>query len=189
MTHLPARLPARALPQHLRALPGASASTCATQPIPVVPAAHYMCGGVVVDARRPHRRCRGLCAIGEVRMTGLHGANRLASNSLLEGAGLRGARRRRRARRPSSHAPGARGAAGTRARRASIATRRSSSRHNWDEIRRLMWNYVGIVRTDKRLERAAPPHRAAARGDPRVLLELHVTATCSSCATSRSSPS
>lgn len=124
-------------------------------PIPVVPAAHYQCGGVQTDANG-QSNLRGLYAIGEVACTGLHGANRLASNSLLEAVVL-------------AH----------RCCEASVAMRALPDGvwdaelpvwtsgdaqdldelvviyHNWDEIRRLMWDYVGIVRTDKRLQRAA----------------------------------
>jgi L-aspartate oxidase len=120
------------------------------QPIPVVPAAHYECGGVVTDA---HGRTtvKNLYAVGEVACTGLHGACRLASNSLLEGVvfGARAAEDAKNARavRPPGVAPWASGAAAP-SDEAVVVTQ------NWDEIRRLMWNYVGIVRTDKRLERA-----------------------------------
>ncbi|OQY00574.1 MAG: L-aspartate oxidase [Desulfobacteraceae bacterium 4572_130] len=124
------------------------------EPIPVVPAAHYMCGGVVTDVNS-RTDIKGLYAAGETACTGFHGANRLASNSLLEAL-------------VCSH-------------RAFVSavkefesiknfsfvefvnwddTGTSDSdeaivvSHNWDEIRRLMWNYVGIVRSDKRLSRA-----------------------------------
>jgi L-aspartate oxidase len=120
------------------------------QPIPVVPAAHYSCGGVVVD---DHGRTsvKNLYAIGEVSMTGLHGACRLASNSLLE-AMVFAARaaddvRDAEAVRPPEVAPWYAGEA-TQSDEAVVVSQ------NWDEIRRLMWNYVGIVRTDRRLDRA-----------------------------------
>jgi L-aspartate oxidase len=124
-------------------------------PIPVVPAAHYMCGGVVVDDDG-RSTVPGLWAVGEVTCTGLHGANRLASNSLLEGL-VYGHR--------SAIAAGE-----------SLATMPAMElaevpdwdvgeavpsdeavvvSQNWDEIRRFMWNYVGIVRTDRRLRRAS----------------------------------
>jgi len=121
-----------------------------TQPIPVVPAAHYSCGGVAVDARG-RSTVRNLYAIGEVSMTGLHGACRLASNSLLEAMVFaeRASHAVREAEsvRPPGVASWASGAA-TDSDDAIVVTQ------NWDEIRRLMWSYVGIVRTDKRLERA-----------------------------------
>jgi L-aspartate oxidase len=121
------------------------------QPIPVVPAAHYSCGGVLVD-EHGRSSVKNLYAIGEVAMTGLHGACRLASNSLLE-AMVFGARaaddvRGVRSERPAQVAPWYSGDAASPDDAVVVS-------HNWDEIRRLMWNYVGIVRTDRRLERAA----------------------------------
>jgi L-aspartate oxidase len=120
-------------------------------PIPVVPAAHYSCGGVLVD-QRGRSSVRNLYAVGEVSMTGLHGACRLASNSLLE-ALVYAARAADDVKdltvdRPQRVAPWYAGEATSSDERVLVS-------HTWEEIRRLMWNYVGIVRTDRRLERAA----------------------------------
>lgn len=127
---------------------------CSKQPIPVVPAAHYTCGGIVTNLQG-ETDLQGLYAIGETAYTGLHGANRLASNSLLEGLVFAEAARqsieeavqhahfKQETIRPwdSSHV--------------SEAKERILVAHDWDELRRVMWDYVGIVRTDKRLKRAA----------------------------------
>jgi L-aspartate oxidase len=123
--------------------------------IPVVPAAHYQCGGVVTDVDGA-TETGGLYAVGEVACTGLHGANRLASNSLLEALVCA----HRAANRVVKH-EGGRGAAPAKmpvpaweSGHAHNADELVVVSHNWDEIRRLMWDYVGIVRTTKRLERA-----------------------------------
>ncbi len=127
-------------------------------PLPVVPAAHYMCGGVVTDIFG-QTNIRHLFAIGETACTGLHGANRLASNSLLEALVYAHQAARKTVEQIES------------ADTASSAEELPDTppwddmgtidsdeaiviSHTWDEIRRLMWNYVGIVRSDKRLDRA-----------------------------------
>jgi len=124
------------------------------QPIPVVPGTHYTCGGVATDLNG-QTTLPGLLAIGETACTGLHGANRLASNSLLEGLVF-------------GHRAAARAVEIARDADPSVFTRIPEwdpgasvtpdegvvVKQNWDEVRNLMWNYVGIVRTDKRLVRA-----------------------------------
>ena len=125
------------------------------QSIPVVPAAHYMCGGVVVD-ERGCTTLDGLWAVGEVTHTGLHGANRLASNSLLEGL-VYGHRTALAAhavvQSESSAEPGQ--VPDWDVGEAVPSDEAVVVSQNWDEVRRFMWNYVGIVRTDRRLRRAA----------------------------------
>lgn len=123
----------------------------ATEPIPVVPAAHYLCGGVLTDTSGV-TDVRGLYALGETACTGLHGANRLASNSLLECLAVAHGASQHFATETRELLP------------VSIpdwpqldkenADEMIVIHHMWEEIRRLMWNYVGIVRTDRRLQRA-----------------------------------
>ena len=121
-----------------------------TQPIPIVPAAHYTCGGVITDLSG-RTDMPGLYAVGEASCTGLHGANRLASNSLLECVVLG----RATAQYIEAQAPReAMDLPTWDESRVTDADEEVIIAHNWDELRRFMWNYVGIVRTTKRLERA-----------------------------------
>ena len=120
------------------------------QPIPVVPAAHYTCGGIVTDLSG-RTDVQGLYAVGETACTGLHGANRLASNSLLECLVLgRSAAQfiEQQPKQASTQLPPWDES------RVTDADEEVVIANNWDELRRFMWNYVGIVRTTKRLERA-----------------------------------
>jgi L-aspartate oxidase len=121
-------------------------------PIPVVPAAHYTCGGILTDSKA-RTNIQGLYAIGESACTGLHGANRMASNSLLECLVF--------AKQAGDHILSVLSEPADSpnlpewdASKVTDSDEEVVVSHNWDEIRRFMWDYVGIVRTDKRLQRA-----------------------------------
>ncbi len=147
------------------------------EPIPVVPAAHYQCGGVKTDVNGA-TTLRGLCAVGEAGCTGLHGANRLASNSLLECVVVAhravdflihklplGHRNDQDFELPAWHSGDAQN-----------LDELVVIYHNWDEIRRLMWDYVSIVRTSKRLQRAAARLRNLTREVQEFFWSFRVTA-------------
>jgi len=149
MTHKPAAFLIEHFPNiHAQCL--ALGIDITRQPIPVVPAAHYSCGGVVADFSA-RTALPGLYAVGETAFTGLHGANRLASNSLLECLVFSAAAAESilaSQREPLSSLPAWDES------RVTDADEEIVISHNWDELRRFMWDYVGIVRTNKRLERA-----------------------------------
>ncbi|WP_380183544.1 L-aspartate oxidase [Kalamiella sp. sgz302252] len=122
------------------------------EPIPIVPAAHYTCGGVIVD-RHGRTDLNGLYAIGEVSYTGLHGANRLASNSLLECL-VYGWSAAEDIAEQLQHVAAVEKLPAWDESRVDDSDERVVIQHNWHELRLFMWDYVGIVRTTRRLERA-----------------------------------
>jgi len=143
-----------------------------TQPIPVVPAAHYCCGGVMTDLDG-HTSIPGLFAIGEAACTGLHGANRLASNSLLEGLVFadRAGRKAPEVAKPDfSHVPDWETGDAVHSDEIVVVSQ------DWDELRRYMWNYVGIVRSDRRLMRARRRHNLMLEEIREYYWNYHVTA-------------
>jgi len=121
--------------------------------IPVVPAAHYTCGGIVTD-NQARTDIRNLFAIGEVAFTGLHGANRMASNSLLECLVYAKAAAEEIIQQDQGYQPISVTIPAWDESQVSNSDEEVVVSHNWHELRHLMWNYVGIVRTTKRLERA-----------------------------------
>ena len=177
-THLGRSLSQGALPDHLRALPVAG-HRHRQQPIPVVPAAHCTCGGVVTDL---HGRTDlpGLYAVGETTYTGLHGANRLASNSLLECVVLGRSCADNILEQRCTRMP----LPAWDERQVENADEQVVIAHNWDELRLLMWNYVGIVRTTRRLERALHRIKLLKRARSTTTTPISASAaTCWSCAT------
>jgi L-aspartate oxidase len=141
------------------------------QPIPVVPAAHYTCGGIHTDLSGA-TDLPGLHAIGETAYTGLHGANRLASNSLVECMVFGRAAAQHIAATPLAAPPAVPAWDDSRVTDADEVVVIS---HNWEELRRFMWDYVGIVRTNKRLERAAHRIRLLQEEIQEFYSTFHVT--------------
>ncbi|CAH0534373.1 L-aspartate oxidase [Vibrio stylophorae] len=122
------------------------------EPIPIVPAAHYTCGGVVVD-KKGRTDIHGLYAIGEVSYTGLHGANRMASNSLLECV-VYAKSAAEHIMDTIAHVEAPPRLPAWDESQVNCSDEEVVIQHNWHELRLFMWDYMGIVRTDKRLERA-----------------------------------
>ncbi len=141
------------------------------QPIPVVPAAHYTCGGIHTDLSG-RTDLAGLHAIGETAYTGLHGANRLASNSLVECMVFARASAQDILATPLPKPPAL---PHWDVSRVTDSDESVVISHNWDELRRFMWDYVGIVRTNKRLERAAHRIRLLQEEIQEFYANFHVT--------------